>query len=175
MDDTVKMANSSSHQSQRFSVESFKFVGEFPFVYLHCSVVVCKADDPDSRCSKGCIPGLHVNPPYAVVEKQKEQSQHRDKREVIGNKDPEYMISRGPFSLSEATVDDSPDISLRGPQQDQSTLAEDDGEKERQGETLIQPDLFSAVQSYRVWMWPVIFKQVVTKLQFTPINLPQKP
>ena len=128
VDDTVKMEASSSPQSQRFSVEAFKFVGDFPFVYLHCSVVVCRVNDPNSRCSKGCIPGLHVNPPYSVMEKLKEQSQHRAKREV-DYKDPNYMISKGPFALNDDTVNDGPIINLKGPQQDQSELAENEAEK----------------------------------------------
>lgn len=125
VDDTVRMEASSSPQSKRFSVEAFKFVGDFPFVYLHCSVVVCRVSDPNSRCSKGCIPGLHVNPPYSVMEKLKEQSQHRAKREVAYN-DPNYLISKGPFSLNEETLNDGPVIALKGPQQDQSRLAEND-------------------------------------------------
>lgn len=145
VDDTVRMLNSSSKQSQRFSVEAFKFVGEFPFVYLHCSVVVCKAGEPDSRCSKGCIPGLHVNPPYAVMEKLKKQSQGRVKRELIENKDPEYLISKGPFSLSEATVDDGPDISLKGPQQDQSKMEVKEDAEEKKGEWFLYTNSSIAV------------------------------
>ena len=127
------MEASSSPQTQRFSVEAFKFVGDFPFVYLHCSVVVCRVNDTNSRCSKGCIPGLHVNPPYSVMEKLKEQSQQRSKREV-GDNDPSYMISKGPFSLNEDTLYDGPVIELKGPQQDQSKLAENGAEKERKEE-----------------------------------------
>lgn len=145
VDDTVKMVNSSSKQSQRFSVEAFKFVGEFPFVYLHCSVVVCKAGDQDSRCSKGCIPGLHVNPPYAVMEKLKKQG--RVKRELIENKDPEYLISKGPFSLNEATVDDGSEISLKGPQQDQSQMEVKEGTEENKGEMFLNTN-----NSIEVWV-----------------------
>ena len=135
------MEASPSPQSQRFSVEAFKFVGDFPFVYLHCSVVVCRVGDPDSRCSKGCIPGLHVNPPYSVMEKLKEQAQHRAKREVQ-YKDPNYLISKGPFALNEASINDVPDIALKGPQQDQSKLAENEADKgETQGDVFM-PGLF---------------------------------
>lgn len=131
------MEASPSPQSQRFSVEAFKFVGDFPFVYLHCSVVVCRVGDPDSRCSKGCIPGLHVNPPYSVMEKLKEQAQHRAKREVQ-SKDPNYLISKGPFALNEASINDVPDIALKGPQQDQSKLAENEKEKgETEGDVFV--------------------------------------
>lgn len=127
VDDTVRMESSPSPQKKRFSVEAFKFVGDFPFVYLHCSVVVCRVNDSDSRCSKGCIPGLHVNPPYSVMEKLKEQEakEHRAKR-ALDYKEPKYLISKGPFSLNDETVNDGPEIALKGPKQDQSKLAEND-------------------------------------------------
>lgn len=127
VDDTVKMEDSPSRQKKRFSVEAFKFVGDFPFVYLHCSVVVCRASDPDSRCSKGCVPGLHVNPPWDVMEKlkKKEEAEHRSKR-ALDYKDPEYLISKGPFSMNEDSLNDEPVIALKGPQQDQSKLEEDE-------------------------------------------------
>lgn len=130
VDDTVQMEPSSSPQKKRFSVEAFKFVGDFPFVYLHCSVVVCRISDPDSRCSKGCVPGLHVNPPYSVMEKLKEEEakEHRAKR-ALDNEEPKYLISKGPFSLNDETVNDGPVIALKGPQQDQSKLTENDVEK----------------------------------------------
>ena len=130
VDETVKMEASPSPHKKRFSVEAFKFVGDFPFVYLHCSVVVCRASDPDSRCSKGCVPGLHVNPPWDVMEKLKkqEQAEHRAKR-ALQNENPNYLITRGPFSLDEETANDGPVIALKGPQQDQSKLEEDDPEK----------------------------------------------
>ena len=128
MDDTVQIEASSSPQKKRFSVEAFKFVGDFPFVYLHCSVVVCRVSDSDSRCSKGCIPGLHVNPPYSVMEKLKKEG--RAKRALKYYKEPQYMITKGPFSLNDDTANDGPVIALKGPQQDQSKLAENKPEKE---------------------------------------------
>ena len=67
------------------------------------------------------------------MEKLKEQSQQRSKREV-GDNDPSYMISKGPFSLNEDTLYDGPVIELKGPQQDQSKLVEIGAEKERKEE-----------------------------------------
>lgn len=137
VDDTVRIEDSPSRQSKRFSVEAFKFVGDFPFVYLHCSVVVCKTNDSESRCSKGCIPGLNVNPPYSVMEKLKEHSQHRTKREVQ-YEDPNYLITKGPISLNEDTMNDGPDISLKGPQQDRSKMVENtEPEEKREGKAFM--------------------------------------
>lgn len=135
VDDTVQMETSPSPQKKRFSVEAFKFVGDFPFVYLHCSVVVCRVSDPDSRCSKGCVPGLHVNPPYSVMEKLKEEAakEHRAKR-AIDYKEPRYLISKGPFSLNDETANDGPVIALKGPQQGQSKLEEKDEDETNEKE-----------------------------------------
>lgn len=127
------MEDSPSRQKKRFSVEAFKFVGDFPFVYLHCSVVVCRANDSDSRCSKGCVSGLHVNPPWDVMEKlkKKEEAEHRAKR-ALDYKDPNYLISKGPFSLNEESLNDEPVIDLKGPQRDQSKLEEDEQGKDEE-------------------------------------------
>ena len=60
--------------------------------------------------------------------KKQEQAEHRAKR-ALQYDNPNYLITRGPFSLDEETVNDGPVIALKGPQQDQSKLEEDDQEK----------------------------------------------
>ena len=43
--------------SQRMSFEAFTFVGaEDSVAYLQCDVVICDANDPNSRCNAGCLP-----------------------------------------------------------------------------------------------------------------------
>ncbi|XP_076012204.1 uncharacterized protein LOC143004913 [Genypterus blacodes] len=45
-----------AHQKQfRFSMEAFKFIGLHDQVYISCSVLVCEAGNPQSRCSRGCM------------------------------------------------------------------------------------------------------------------------
>ncbi|XP_071985871.1 CUB and zona pellucida-like domain-containing protein 1 [Engystomops pustulosus] len=39
----------------RFSFNVFRFLNDHPSVYLQCRLVVCDSNDPESRCSKGCI------------------------------------------------------------------------------------------------------------------------
>ncbi|XP_063290967.1 CUB and zona pellucida-like domain-containing protein 1 [Pelobates fuscus] len=39
----------------RFSFSAFKFIEEYPSVYLQCRVVICDSNDPGSRCNQGCI------------------------------------------------------------------------------------------------------------------------
>ena len=116
VDSTTRMEPSPSRQKQRFSVEAFKFVGDFPFVYLHCSVIVCKADDPNSRCAKGCVPGLNVNPPVSSDEPEK--SPARIKRASPETVAHTYLLSRGPFALSSSK--ELPVIPIDGPREDQA-------------------------------------------------------
>ena len=98
MDPTTRVEEPTTGQSQRFSFEAFKFVGDFPFVYLHCSVVVCKKDDPDSRCAQGCVPGLNVNPPVSSDE-DAGKFPARLRRAAPNHVLHTYMLSRGPFAL----------------------------------------------------------------------------
>ena len=53
-DDTVQYHNSAVDVEQRFSFESFRFSSvPSAVVYLHCYIDICRADNEDSRCSKG--------------------------------------------------------------------------------------------------------------------------
>lgn len=53
VDDTVEYI-SSDHKSDKFSIETFKFIGEFAYVFLHCHVRVCNASDEQSKCVRNC-------------------------------------------------------------------------------------------------------------------------
>ncbi|KAI5175045.1 Deleted In Malignant Brain Tumors 1 Protein [Manis pentadactyla] len=39
----------------RFKFSTFYFLNRFPSVYLKCKMVVCRANDYSSRCSRGCV------------------------------------------------------------------------------------------------------------------------
>ena len=75
---------------ERFKLESFSFVGDHPFVYMHCKVKICNATDPNSRCAQGC---LH----------------DRRKRSLYSEEsnDEEYFLAQGPFMLSEEENDEA--------------------------------------------------------------------
>ena len=72
---------------QRYTLEAFSFVGDHPFVYLHCKVKICNATDPNSRCAQGC---LH----------------DRRKRSLYSEEtnDEEYNLDQGPFMLQEEDI-----------------------------------------------------------------------
>ena len=57
MDPSVQFHNSSDPTKIRFSFEVFKFLGDHDYVFIHCRVHVCDANDPNSRCAKGCMKG----------------------------------------------------------------------------------------------------------------------
>ncbi|XP_078620432.1 CUB and zona pellucida-like domain-containing protein 1 [Branchiostoma floridae x Branchiostoma japonicum] len=79
VDSTFLSLFSSSQKQERFSINSFAFVEDYPEVYLHCTVLVCNSTDPTSRCAQGCLP-----PP----------SRHR--RAALGA-EPRYNVYKGPI------------------------------------------------------------------------------
>ncbi|XP_078580670.1 uncharacterized protein LOC144864464 [Branchiostoma floridae x Branchiostoma japonicum] len=52
-DDTLEELETSDPNSVRYGIRAFRFINE-TMVYLHCDVMVCPADSPDSRCTMGC-------------------------------------------------------------------------------------------------------------------------
>ncbi|KAL9968056.1 hypothetical protein ACROYT_G026382 [Oculina patagonica] len=73
---TVEYYSAPSVGAQRFSLEAFRFIADYPFVFVHCHVTVCNATDPDSECVMNCpSSGLarrsvddHVNDVYSLVQ-----------------------------------------------------------------------------------------------------------
>lgn len=83
-DETLEMIPTDDRRIQKFSLEAFAFVGDHPFVYMHCLVKVCRASNPNSRCAKGCIRG-------------------RGKRSAMveDSTDDEAYLVQGPFELEQ--------------------------------------------------------------------------
>ncbi|XP_078682455.1 uncharacterized protein LOC144916927 [Branchiostoma floridae x Branchiostoma belcheri] len=52
-DDTLEEFETSDPVSRRYGIRAFRFINQ-TMVYLHCDVMVCLADNPDSRCARGC-------------------------------------------------------------------------------------------------------------------------
>jgi len=79
VDKTVKFHPTNDKRTQKFSLEAFAFVGDHMFVYMHCTVKICNASDPKSRCAQGCI--------------------RRAKRAVttLDSEDDEVTLAQGPF------------------------------------------------------------------------------
>ena len=81
MDDTVEYI-SSDHKSDKFSIETFKFIGEFAYVFLHCHVRVCNASDEQSKCVRNC-----------------EERHRRDVTSSAETANDVYPLAQGPISL----------------------------------------------------------------------------
>ncbi|XP_050953720.1 CUB and zona pellucida-like domain-containing protein 1 [Labeo rohita] len=93
-----------SHQPNvRFSIDAFKFIGQYDKVFISCSVILCQANNPNTRCAQGCTNGTQVA-----------QSSHVHKREAA-IQTGSHFISQGPLrmrrsaSLTEAI---SPNLNL---------------------------------------------------------------
>lgn len=74
-------------QVRRFSVEAFKFIGENPFVFIHCLMRICNASDPNSRCAKGC------------------QQEIRRRRDIADSRNV-YNLAQGPFVRTQEKEED---------------------------------------------------------------------
>ncbi|KAK0136739.1 ZP domain-containing protein [Merluccius polli] len=84
VDPTVVIYSPSHNQQFRLSIDAFKFIGLHDQVYISCSVILCEAGNPDTRCFKGCIP---PPPPH-----------HRRRRAAL-IETGEHLVSQGPLRL----------------------------------------------------------------------------
>ncbi|KAG7279909.1 hypothetical protein CRUP_021542 [Coryphaenoides rupestris] len=55
MDSTYQAISSGTTSRVRFTFKAFQFLRTHDSVYMQCTVVVCPASDPNSRCRRGCI------------------------------------------------------------------------------------------------------------------------
>ncbi|KAI8484686.1 hypothetical protein Bbelb_376270 [Branchiostoma belcheri] len=94
IDTTLQLNNElSGDMTLYYSIQSFTFpnVEDPSLVYIHCTMVVCLKDDPDSRCSQGCIPATRRR--RAVSD----MSEARVRR--ASETDETVTISQGPFKV----------------------------------------------------------------------------
>ncbi|XP_038558106.1 CUB and zona pellucida-like domain-containing protein 1 isoform X1 [Micropterus salmoides] len=102
VDSSVEIHSSTNKRQFQFSMEAFRFIGLHDQVYISCSVLMCEAGDPHTRCSKGCINstsrvGHHHN---------------HGKREAV-TQSLRHFVSQGPLRLTRsAESTGSPVISL---------------------------------------------------------------
>ncbi|XP_051738338.1 deleted in malignant brain tumors 1 protein-like isoform X2 [Ctenopharyngodon idella] len=85
-DETVNIYT--SHEpSVKFSMEAFKFIGQYDQVFISCSIIICQANNPNTRCAQGCTNGTVIAP-----------SSHVHKREAA-IQTRSHFISQGPLRL----------------------------------------------------------------------------
>uniref|UniRef100_A0A8C5G9L1 Uncharacterized LOC114460864 n=1 Tax=Gouania willdenowi TaxID=441366 RepID=A0A8C5G9L1_GOUWI len=93
VDPTVVIYNSEDKNRFQFSIEAFQFIGLQDQVYISCSVVICEAGNPNTRCSQGC-----TNAPWTNTH----NSHHRHKRDTV-IQSMNHFISQGPLRLKRST------------------------------------------------------------------------
>ncbi|XP_032417493.1 uncharacterized protein LOC116719171 isoform X2 [Xiphophorus hellerii] len=54
VDRTVQIHSTPNDSKFRFSIEAFQFIGLHDQVYISCTVMMCEAGNPNTRCSRGC-------------------------------------------------------------------------------------------------------------------------
>ncbi|XP_051953227.1 CUB and zona pellucida-like domain-containing protein 1 [Xyrauchen texanus] len=88
----------------QFGMEAFVFIGLQDQVFISCSIIICEANNPNTRCSQGCI-----NSTVAPL------SHHHHKREAP-LQTSSHFISQGPLrlkrSVSETTVSQSVNLNI---------------------------------------------------------------
>ncbi|KAI2649291.1 Oncoprotein-induced transcript 3 protein [Labeo rohita] len=90
VDETVHIYT--SHQPDvKFSMEAFKFIGQYDQVFISCSIILCQANNPNTRCALGCTNDTQVAP-----------SSHVHKREAA-IQTGSHFISQGPLRLRRST------------------------------------------------------------------------
>ncbi|CAH1266756.1 TECTA [Branchiostoma lanceolatum] len=92
-DDTLEELETSDPISRQYAIRAFRFINE-TMVYLHCDVMVCLEDDPDSRCSRGC-----------------EAPPARRRREVSAGMQQRAAVVQGPIVLSPEETTPAPPVS----------------------------------------------------------------
>ncbi|XP_072277643.1 CUB and zona pellucida-like domain-containing protein 1 [Pyxicephalus adspersus] len=91
-DSTVRVYPGTRTQ-YRFAMEAFSFIGNYPEVYLSCTVILCKTGAANTRCTQGCI------------KKSVDSSKHRHKRSLI-SESQQHFISQGPVIMKRETSND---------------------------------------------------------------------
>ncbi|XP_061743479.1 uncharacterized protein LOC133543080 isoform X1 [Nerophis ophidion] len=92
--DPTLQIHASNEQEFRFSIEAFKFIGLYYQVYISCSVLVCEAGAPNTRCSKGCVNSTWTD-----------EGHHHKKREAV-IQSANHFVSQGPLRLKRSADSD---------------------------------------------------------------------
>ena len=102
MDEATSVIPATQVAIYRFKTEAFKFIGKYPFVFVHCHIRICDATDSKSRCAQGCLRG------------------ERKRRDVITSSETDadklYPLAQGPLMLADdnAVQDESETATFNG-------------------------------------------------------------
>ena len=65
-------------------MQAFRFLDNFPTVYLQCDVLVCHVNDTNSRCNNGCV---------SAAKRRRRETEGMEKKES-----EKYTLSLGPIT-----------------------------------------------------------------------------
>ncbi|XP_063966472.1 deleted in malignant brain tumors 1 protein-like isoform X2 [Lytechinus pictus] len=80
VDSTVYIPGWFSQSFTGFKVDAFAFIRDYEEVFIHCSILICDNEDPDNRCSQGCV------------------SRYRRSPQLTGSRSKPHTITSGPIS-----------------------------------------------------------------------------
>ncbi|XP_014867450.1 PREDICTED: uncharacterized protein LOC106932976 [Poecilia mexicana] len=86
VDPTVQTYTPSNDRQFQFSMEAFRFIGLHDQVYISCTVMMCEAGNPNTRCSLGCSNSTRSS------------SFSRRRREAVVESG-KHFVSQGPLRL----------------------------------------------------------------------------
>uniref|UniRef100_W5M9B2 ZP domain-containing protein n=1 Tax=Lepisosteus oculatus TaxID=7918 RepID=W5M9B2_LEPOC len=89
-DSTVQVFPSNQTE-YRFGMEAFAFIGQFEEVYISCTVILCQAGNPYTRCAQGCTNGTSNS------------HGHHLHRRAVASQTARHYISQGPVRLTRST------------------------------------------------------------------------
>ncbi|KAG9338039.1 hypothetical protein JZ751_027203 [Albula glossodonta] len=90
IDDTV-VVYAENGPDYKFGMEAFKFIGNYEEVFISCSVVLCKAGDPSTRCAQGCSNSTAA------------PAVHHHRRRSVALQTASHYISQGPLRLKRSS------------------------------------------------------------------------
>ncbi|KAM7424755.1 hypothetical protein PAMA_000894 [Pampus argenteus] len=103
-DETVEIHRPDHLTQFKFSLDAFKFIGLHDQVYISCSVLMCEAGNPNTRCSNGCINSTQLVGHHY---------QRRRREAVIQT--ASHFVSQGPLRLrrsAESPVNTATNLNL---------------------------------------------------------------
>ncbi|XP_055770169.1 uncharacterized protein LOC129846203 [Salvelinus fontinalis] len=92
VDETVQIFSPRHQRHFQFGMEAFKFIGMHDQVYISCSVILCEAGNPNTRCAQGCVNSPSPQP----------AGHHHHKREAA-MQTAKHHISQGPLRLRKSS------------------------------------------------------------------------
>ncbi|KAG9338040.1 hypothetical protein JZ751_027204 [Albula glossodonta] len=90
IDDTV-VVYAANGPEYKIGMEAFKFIGNYEEVFISCSVVLCKAGDPSTRCAQGCSNSTAA------------PAVHHHRRRSVALQTASHYISQGPLRLKRSS------------------------------------------------------------------------